>query len=75
MRRIELLDLGVVELVDLVEGLEADREELRRLLLEAARRPMCGRLVGEGVSCQLMKGHGGLHAWASHDGERVVRWS
>lgn len=72
-RRSELWDLSVAELVERVLAAEDEREELVRLVDEAARMPLCGRVLGD-VSCQLIRGHDGLHAWGSADEQTVIRW-
>lgn len=64
-----LCDLDVLELVVIVRRLECENARLRR---ELSRR-MCGDLMGSS-SCQLPRGHDGLHAWSAHDSELVIRW-
>lgn len=69
LRREHLIELGVVQLVNLVLALESENEALRRAL----GGNMCGHL-SDGRSCQLPQGHAGVHVWMQPDAGAIVRW-
>lgn len=68
-RRLELSDEPITKLVERILTLEYEVT----LLTGGSRKPLCGDLWG-GVSCQLFRGHGGLHAWGPPGHECVIRW-
>lgn len=65
-----LCDLDVVELVLRIRVLEHENAALLRALSSA----FCGHMLNLTTTCQLARGHDGLHAWAVPDGSLVVRW-
>jgi hypothetical protein len=68
-RRTELWDEPVAKLIERILTLEYEVT----LLVGGARKPLCGDLWG-GVSCQLFRGHEGLHAWGAACQDTLIRW-
>lgn len=66
----ELCDLDVVELVRMIRELEHDNAALRA----AVSKAFCGNVIDPTTSCQLARGHDGLHAWRAADSDIVIRW-
>lgn len=66
----ELSDLDVVELVRMIKTLESDNAALRAALAKA----LCGNVLDKTTSCQLGRGHDGLHAWGAADSDMIIRW-
>ena len=75
VRRSELAELSVHELIGRLVHAEWQCDQLRadnvrlQLLLSRAQ---CGSLAGPTTSCQLPRGHDGLHA--HDDNGLVIRW-
>lgn len=84
MRRSELADLSVLELVsrlvhaDFVERtLRVELAEVRNenaALKYALATAMCGDVLNETTTCQQPRAHQGLHAWSTSDGHTIIRW-
>jgi hypothetical protein len=70
VRRLALADESVAQLVERVMTLEYELA----LVFGGARKPLCGDVHGQ-VSCQLFRGHEGLHAWGEPDGSLFIRWA
>lgn len=66
----ELRELGVHELIRRIIELESENDALKR----AVARAMCGDAMGPTTTCQLARGHDGLHAWSAHDSVTIIRW-
>jgi hypothetical protein len=67
-----LFPIDVPELMQRNAQLEHENLCLRSVL----QRAICGEPSGEGVTCQLARGHQetSLHTWMSPDGTIVLRW-
>lgn len=65
-----LFDIDCPELMRRNRELEFENERLRDVL----SRSLCGALLDDTSSCQLVKGHRDLHAWLSADGKTLVQW-
>lgn len=65
-----LCDLDVVELVLRIRVLESENAWLKRALSSA----FCGDVLNQSTTCQLARGHDGLHAWSEPSSEAVIRW-
>lgn len=77
MRATDLVEKGVLDLVDMVLDLQRRNLELERRNMELERhlsRAMCGNLMNPTMSCQLPRGHLSAHYWSSPDQGIIVRW-